>query len=65
MANARSTTAIRLPPDLHDRLKAAAEERDLSMNYLIVKALEDFLPRLIPASELRLTKLNEEASEDG
>lgn len=52
----RSVTAVRLPPDLHDRLRVAAEERDLSVNYLVTKAVEEFLERLIPAEELRLTR---------
>lgn len=52
----RTATAIRFPEDLHDRLRTAAGERDLSINYLVVKAVEDFLGRLIPADELRLTR---------
>lgn len=56
MPKARTTTAIRFPEALHAALAQAAEERDLSMNYLVVKAVEDFLPRLKPADELRLTR---------
>ena len=52
----RTATAIRFPEELHERLRAAAEEREFSINYLVVKAVEDFLGRLIPANELRLTK---------
>ena len=52
----RTTTAIRFPDDLHERLQTAAEERDFSINFLVVKAVEDFLGRLIPADELRLTR---------
>lgn len=52
----RTTTAIRFPAELHDALAAAANERDLSMNYLVVKAVEDFLPRLVPVDEFRLTR---------
>lgn len=55
-ARARTTTAIRFPEELHDLLRTAADERDLSINYLVVKAVEDYLPRLKPASELRLTR---------
>lgn len=51
-----TATAIRFPPELHEALRQAADDRDLSINYLVVKAVEDFLPRLIPASELRLTR---------
>lgn len=52
----RLTTGIRFPEDLHERLKTAAEERDLSINYLVVKAVEEFLDNLIPVEELRLTR---------
>lgn len=52
----RTATAIRFPEELHDRLKTAADERDFSINYLVVKAVEEFLGRLIPANELRLTR---------
>lgn len=54
--NPRSATAIRFPPELHERLTAAASERGLSLNYLVVKAVEEFLEHLIPAGELRLTR---------
>jgi predicted HicB family RNase H-like nuclease len=53
---ARTVTAIRLPIPLHERLRDAADDRDLSVNFLVVKALEEFLDRLIPADELRLTR---------
>lgn len=48
---ARVTTAIRLPESLHDRLKAAADDREVSVNYLVVRALDDYLSRLVPADE--------------
>jgi len=44
----RITTAFRLPPDLHRQLRAAADERQVAANLLVVKALEDYLPRLPP-----------------
>jgi len=47
---------IRFPNELHEKLIAAAEERDLSVNYLVVKAVEDFLPRLIPVEEFTLVR---------
>lgn len=52
----RVTTAVRLPPATHEELRVAAEERDLSVNYLVVKAVQDYLERLIPADELTLTR---------
>lgn len=53
---ARTTTAIRFPDEVHEQLRVAASERDLSINFLVVKAVEEFLDRLIPANELRLTR---------
>jgi predicted HicB family RNase H-like nuclease len=52
----RTTTAIRFPEELHERLKKAADERDLSINFLVVKAVEELLENLVPANELRLTR---------
>lgn len=54
----RMTTAIRFPEELHDQLKTAAEDRDLSINFLVVKAVEEFLERLLPVDEFRLTRAN-------
>lgn len=51
-----SATAIRFPPDTHARLKAAAEERDLSINWMVVKAVDEMLDRLIPVDEFRITR---------
>lgn len=52
----RTATAIRFPDELHEALVKAAEERDLSVNYLVVRAVQDYLPRLIPADELTLAR---------
>ena len=52
----RLTTEIRFPEDLHHRLQEAAEQRDLSINFLVVKAVHEFLDHLIPANELTLTR---------
>ena len=52
----RVTTAVRLPPELHDRLRRAAEERQVAVNYIMVKSLEDYLDRLIPIDQLELTR---------
>lgn len=58
MANrkGRTATCVRFPPELHRELVEAAEERDVSVNWLVVKAVEDFLPRLLPPDEIRLTR---------
>lgn len=55
-AKPRTATAIRFPDELHEQLVKAAEERDLSVNYLVVRAVQDYLPRLIPADELTLAR---------
>jgi predicted HicB family RNase H-like nuclease len=52
----RKTTAVRLPESLHAELTKAAEERDVSVNWLVVRAIEDFLPRLLPVDEIRWTR---------
>jgi predicted HicB family RNase H-like nuclease len=52
----RITTAVRIPESLHSRLREAADERELSANYLIVRAIEDYLDRLIPADEFSLVR---------
>lgn len=52
----RTTTAIRLKPELHQRVKAEAAARDLSVNYLVNRALEQFLDKLIPVDQMRWTR---------
>ena len=52
----RVTTAVRVPEPLHSRLTTAAAEREISVNYLVLKAVEDYLDRLIPADQLKLTR---------
>jgi predicted HicB family RNase H-like nuclease len=53
---ARKTTAVRFPEDLHARLVEAADERDVSVNWLVVKAVESFLARLIPVEDIQWTR---------
>lgn len=53
---ARTSTAVRFKPEIHERLVAAAEERDLSINWLVNRACEEFLDRLIPVEEIRWTR---------
>jgi predicted HicB family RNase H-like nuclease len=52
----RTATAIRFPDQLHEQLRETAEQYDFSINYLVVKAVEDFLPRMVPVEELKLTR---------
>ena len=44
----RIATAIRLPASLRDELLAAATERDVSVNFLVTRAVSDYLRRLSP-----------------
>jgi hypothetical protein len=53
---ANISSGYSLPVDLHDELRAAAKARGLSASYLVQKALEDYLPRLIPVEELALVR---------
>lgn len=43
----RVTTAVRVPVDLHERLAAVADDRDTSINNLIVKAADYYLEHVI------------------
>jgi predicted DNA-binding protein len=52
----RMTTAIRFPDELHERLRQAADAFGLPINFIVVKAMEDFLDRMIDPTEFRLTK---------
>lgn len=52
----RLTTAIRFPPDTHVRLVQAASERDLSINFLVNRAVDEFLAKLIPVDEIKWTR---------
>jgi predicted DNA-binding protein len=54
--NERSATAIRFPTEMHERLRQASDEHHLPVNYLVVKAVEEFLENLLPPTELRLTR---------
>jgi len=52
----RTSTAIRLKPELHERLSAEGAARDVSINFLVNKAVEFFLDRLIPVDEMQWTR---------
>lgn len=49
-------TSVTLSKELHQQLKDAAYERDVSMAYIIKEAIKDFMPRLKPADQFRLTR---------
>jgi hypothetical protein len=44
----RVATAIRLPTSLHGELQSAATERDVSVNFLVTRAVSAFLAQLPP-----------------
>lgn len=50
------STGYSLPVDLHTELREAAKARGVSASYLVQKAVEDYLPRLIPVEELTLVR---------
>ena len=52
----RISTGVRFNPETHVRLIKAAEERDLSLNWLVNKAVEYYLDRLIPVDEIKWTR---------
>jgi predicted HicB family RNase H-like nuclease len=39
----RIATAVRLPEDLHDELQRQADRRDVSVNFLVVRAVQRYL----------------------
>jgi HicB family len=49
----RIVTAVRLPESLHERLRLAANDRDVSTNLLITRAVTDLLERL-PSADVVL-----------
>lgn len=48
----RIATAIRLPVSLRDELQAAATERDVSVNFLVTRAVSEYLRRLPDPGDL-------------
>ncbi len=55
----RTSIGLRMPESLHRMLQRAAEERDVSMNWLVNRAVAEYLDRLIPADEIVLTRENQ------
>lgn len=51
----RVTKAVRISPELDQRLKMAAHERGVSVNLLMNAALDDYLGRLVPVERLLTT----------
>lgn len=51
-----SQLGLRLDADLVERLRQEAEDRDVSVNWLVGKLLAEGLERLIPADEVQWTR---------
>jgi hypothetical protein len=49
----RVITAIRLPTSLRHELQVAATERDVSVNFLVTRAVRQFLTDLPPVGQER------------
>jgi predicted HicB family RNase H-like nuclease len=45
-------TAIRFPESLRDRLRETADARQVSVNLLVTKAVDEYLGRLRPLDEI-------------
>lgn len=52
MYGERRATAVRLPPALHQQLREAAAERQVSANLLVEQAIAEYLDRLVPVEQL-------------
>lgn len=52
----RTSTGVRFDPELYAELLKAADERDVSMNWLVNRAVREFLDRLLPVDEIRWTR---------
>jgi len=48
----RRSTAVRLPPGLHERLREEAAARQVSANLLVEHAIAEYLDRLPPIEQL-------------
>jgi hypothetical protein len=60
----RISTGMRLPRDLHARLTEEAADRDLSVNWMVTKAIAEFLDRLLPVGEIAWTRVRRELDQE-
>jgi predicted transcriptional regulator len=51
----RVTTAVRFPEELHARLQEHADMRDVSVNWLVTRAVEQFLDGLPSREQVEAT----------
>jgi predicted HicB family RNase H-like nuclease len=52
----RTNTAIRFKPEVYAALAKAAEEREVSMNWIVNRAVVDYIDRLLPPEEVKWTR---------
>lgn len=50
--DSRVATAVRLPVELHAQLQDCADQRDVSVNFLVTRAVQHYLSRLRPVDPL-------------
>lgn len=55
-AKPRTATAIRFVPEVHARLVAESDARDMSINLIVNRAVAFYLDRLIPVDEIQWTR---------
>lgn len=55
----RVSTAVRLPAELHAELQRQANERDVSVNFLVTRAVDHYLRELGPADPLAVQSRDE------
>lgn len=55
-ARPTTATAIRFDPAIHEALVKASDDHNVPMNWLVNRAVADFLSRLLPASEVIWTR---------
>ena len=57
----RVTTAIRFPKETHDRLAAEAAERELSINFMVTRAVNNYLDALPPVADPDYSRIQQPA----
>ena len=60
----RIATAVRLPESVHRRLHEAANDRDVSANLLVTRAVTEYLDRL-PSADDELEPTRRRAAREG
>jgi hypothetical protein len=56
VASDRKARGIRFDPDVDDRLEREAEERMVSVNWIVNRLVREGLDRIVPLDEFKLTR---------